>query len=163
MIRILHIVTYMGLGGLETMLMNYYRHMPRDRIQFDFLVHREFNADYDKEILSLGGKIYHFQRLIPWSRRYRRQLTAFLGSHPEYRIIHVHQDCFSAVALECAKQCRIPVRIAHSHISSQDKNWKYPLKCYYKNKIPSAATDFFACSQKAGEWMFEGHSFSVLP
>ena len=85
MIRILHIVTYMGLGGLETMLMNYYRHMPRDRIQFDFLVHREFNADYDKEILSLGGKIYHFQRLIPWSRRYRRQLTAFLGSHPEYR------------------------------------------------------------------------------
>ena len=163
MIRILHIVTYMGLGGLETMLMNYYRHMPRDRIQFDFLVHREFNADYDKEILSLGGKIYHFQRLIPWSRRYRRQLTAFLGSHPEYRIIHVHQDCFSAVALECAKQCRIPVRIAQSHISSQDKNWKYPLKCYYKNKIPSAATDFFACSQKAGEWMFEGHSFSVLP
>lgn len=86
MIRILHIVTYMGLGGLETMLMNYYRHMPRDRIQFDFLVHREFNADYDKEILSLGGKIYHFQRLIPWSRRYRRQLTAFLDSHPEYRI-----------------------------------------------------------------------------
>ena len=37
------------------------------------------------------------------------------------------------------------------------------MKCYYKNKIPSAATDFFACSQKAGEWMFEGHSFSVLP
>ena len=52
MIRILHIVTYMGRGGLETMLMNYYRHMPRDRIQFDFLVHRDFNADYDKEILS---------------------------------------------------------------------------------------------------------------
>ena len=117
MIRILHIVTYMGLGGLETMLMNYYRHMPRDRIQFDFLVHREFNADYDKEILSLGGKIYHFQRLIPWSRRYRRQLTAFLGSHPEYRIIHVHQDCFSAVALECAKQCRIPVRITDSNLN----------------------------------------------
>lgn len=163
MIRILHIVTYMGRGGLETMLMNYYRHMPRDQIQFDFLVHRDFTADYDMEIASMGGKIYHFPRLIPWSIRYRRQLMDFFRKHPEYRIIHVHQDCLSAVALECAKKCRVPVRIVHSHISSQDKNWKYPVKCYYRNKIPSFATDFFACSQKAGEWMFGGHSFSVLP
>lgn len=28
-IRILQVVTYMGLGGLETMLMNYYRHIDR--------------------------------------------------------------------------------------------------------------------------------------
>lgn len=163
MIRVLHIVTHMGRGGLETMLMNYYRHMSREQIQFDFLVHRDFTADYDMEISSMGGKIYHFPRLIPWSIRYRRQLMDFFRNHPEYRIIHVHQDCLSAIALECAKQCKIPVRIVHSHISSQDKNWKYPLKCYYKNKIPSFATDFFACSQKAGEWMFQGRTFSVIP
>ena len=49
-IRILHIVTYMDRGGLETMLMNCYRHIDRAQIQFDFLVHREFRADYDDEI-----------------------------------------------------------------------------------------------------------------
>ena len=38
MIRVLHIVTYMGRGGLETMLMNYYRHIDRNKVQFDFLV-----------------------------------------------------------------------------------------------------------------------------
>ena len=43
--RILHIVTYMGRGGLETMLMNYYRHINREKVQFDFLVHRDFEAD----------------------------------------------------------------------------------------------------------------------
>ena len=50
MIRVLHVVTYMGRGGLETMLMNYYRHIDRSKVQFDFLVHREFEADYDEEI-----------------------------------------------------------------------------------------------------------------
>ena len=56
MIRVLHVVTYMGIGGLETMLMNYYRHIHREKIQFDFLVHRDFEAAYDREIMQLGGK-----------------------------------------------------------------------------------------------------------
>ena len=47
MIRVLQVVTYMGRGGLETMLMNYYRHIDRNKVQFDFLVHRDFEADYD--------------------------------------------------------------------------------------------------------------------
>ena len=61
MIRVLQIVTYMGRGGLETMLMNYYRHIDRSKVQFDFLVHREFEADYDKEILELGGRVNHIE------------------------------------------------------------------------------------------------------
>lgn len=78
-IRVLHVVTYMGRGGLETMLMNYYRHIDRKKIQFDFLVHRYFEADYDVEIESMGGRIYHVSRLIPWSRSYREKLQVFLN------------------------------------------------------------------------------------
>ena len=162
MIRILHIVTYMGRGGLETMLMNYYRHIDRDKIQFDFLVHRDFEADYDEEILSLGGRIYHVSRLIPWSRSYREELKTFFRKHPEYKIVHVHQDCLSAVALQCAKECGVPVRIAHSHVASQDKNLKYLIKLYYKRKIPSYATDLLACSHAAGDFMFPGHSYQIM-
>ena len=51
----------MNRGGLETMIMNYYRNIDRTKIQFDFLVHRQEKADYDDEILSLGGHIYHMQ------------------------------------------------------------------------------------------------------
>lgn len=122
MIRVLQVVTYMGRGGLETMLMNYYRHIDRNKVQFDFLVHRDFEADYDKEILSMGGKIYRVSRLIPWSRGYREELKRFFRAHPEYKIVHVHQDCLSSVALQCAKECGVPVRIAHSHNSNQDRN-----------------------------------------
>ena len=41
MLRVLHVVTDMNRGGLETMLMNYYRNIDQSKIQFDFLVHRE--------------------------------------------------------------------------------------------------------------------------
>lgn len=161
-IRVLHVVTYMGRGGLETMLMNYYRHIDRTKVQFDFLVHRDFEADYDQEINELGGRIYHVSKLIPWSRKYKQELKCFFQNHPEYRIVHVHQDCLSSVALKCAEECGIPVRIAHSHNSNQDKNIKYLIKRYYMKQIPKFATDFFACGKDAGDWMFQGHSFQIL-
>ena len=163
MIRVLHVVTYMGRGGLETMLMNYYRHIDRSKVQFDFLVHREFEADYDEEIKSLGGRIYHVSRLVPWSRRYKAELRRFFRTHPEYKIVHVHKDCLSSVALQCAKDCGIPVRIAHSHNSNQDKNIKYLFKRYYMRKIPETATELFACGKAAGDWMFGGKAYQLLP
>lgn len=162
MIRILQIVTYMGRGGLETMLMNYYRHIDRNKVQFDFLVHRDFEADYDKEIQELGGKIYHVSRLVPWSKGYRKELKDFFYEHPEYKIVHVHQDCLSAVALQCAEECGVPVRIAHSHSSSAVKNIKYPIKLYYMRKIPKYATHLFSCGKQAGDWMFSGNSYDIM-
>ena len=161
-IRVLQVVTNMDRGGLETMLMNYYRHVDRERVQFDFLTHRADQAAYDDEIKALGGRIYHLPRLIPWSRSYKKALNRFFMQHPEYQIVHVHQDCLSSVILQEAKKCGVPVRIAHSHTSNQDKNWKYPIKLFYMRSIPRYATDLMACSQKAGEWMFRGAPFKVV-
>ena len=161
-LRILQIVTYMGRGGLETMLMNYYRHIDRSKVQFDFLVHRDFEADYDQEIRELGGRIYHVSRLIPWSRKYRNELKQFFKDHPEYRIVHVHQDCLGSVALQCAKECGIPVRIAHSHSSSALKDLKYPIKLWYMRKIPAYATHLLACGKQAGDWMFSGSPYEII-
>lgn len=161
-IRILHVVTYMGRGGLETMIMNYYRHIDRSKVQFDFLVHREFRADYDDEIEDLGGRIFRFPRLVPWSQSYRKTLGLFFRTHPEYKIVHVHQDCLSSVILKVAKKCGVPVRIAHSHNSSQDKNIKYPIKMFYKQFIPTYATYLFACGKDAGDWMFGGAPYQIL-
>ncbi|MCD7881249.1 MAG: glycosyltransferase family 1 protein [Clostridiales bacterium] len=162
MVRVLQVVTYMGRGGLETMLMNYYRHIDRSQLQFDFLVHRNFRSDYDDEIEALGGKIYRLPRLVPWSRTYWSALDQFFKAHPEYKVVHVHQDCLSAVILKAAKQNGVPVRIAHSHNSNQDKDLKYPIKLYYKRFIPKYATKLFACSEEAGNWMFSGAQFDVL-
>ena len=49
-IRVLQVVTIMNRGGLETMLMNYYRKIDRSKVQFDFMVHR---SERLAEILDL--------------------------------------------------------------------------------------------------------------
>lgn len=162
MIRVLQVVTHMNRGGLETMLMNYYRQIDRSRVQFDFLVHRAERADYDDEIESLGGKVYRLPRLVPWSKAYLAALDGFFAAHPEYRVVHVHQDCLSSVILKAAKKAGVPVRIAHSHNANQDRNLKYPIKLFYRRKIPYYATDLFACGQDAGQWMFRGADFLIL-
>ena len=161
-VRILHVVTYMGRGGLETMIMNYYRHIDRSKVQFDFLVHRDFRADYDNEIETMGGRIFRLPRLVPWSRSYLKSLENFFREHSEYKIVHVHQDCLSSVILKVAQKCGVPVRIAHSHNSSQDKNLKYLIKLLYKRQIPTYATQLFACGKEAGDWMFAGAPYQFL-
>ena len=162
MLRVLHVVTDMNRGGLETMIMNYYRNIDRKKIQFDFLVHRGYRASYDDEIESYGGKIYRLSRLIPWSKNYIKMLDAFFQDHPEYKIVHVHQDCLSGVILKVAEKTGVPIRIAHSHSSSQDKNLKYLIKLWYKRWIPKYATDLFACGKEAGDWMFGGAKYKII-
>ena len=64
-LRVLQCVNNMHRAGLETTLMNYYRNIDKNRIQFDFLTHRPFRSEYDDEIESLGGKVYYAPRLTP--------------------------------------------------------------------------------------------------
>ena len=54
--RVLQVVTKMDRGGLETMLMNYYRRIDRNKVQFDFLVHREERGAYDDGLSCLAEK-----------------------------------------------------------------------------------------------------------
>lgn len=161
MIRVLQIVTYMGRGGLETMIMNYYRNIDRNKVQFDFLVHRQEEADYDKEIVALGGKIYHIPMLNPFLKSYFNALDSFFKEH-KYDIVHCHLDCMSAYPLKIAKKNGVRVRIAHSHNKSQDKNLKYPIKLYSKRLIPKYATHLLSCGKEAGDWMFNGKPYTIL-
>ena len=161
-IRVLEIVTNMGRGGIETMLMNYYRHIDRNQVQLDFLVHRQERAVYDDEIESLGGRIFRLPKLNPLSIKYQKCLNDFFVHHPEYRIVHCHLDCMAGIPLHAAKKNKIPVRIAHAHSSNQTKNIKFPIKFVCKSRISKQATILMSCSETAGKWMFNGAPFTVM-
>lgn len=163
-LRVLHVVTAMNRGGLETMIMNHYRAIDRTRVQFDFLVHRAEGADYDAEIISLGGKIYHLPPIGPSSIfSYGKRLRQLLREHPEYRIIHSHIDALSALPLRAAKKRGIPVRIAHSHNADFPEDAKYLVRATLKHCIASQATHLFACSREAGDFMFgDDKQYSVI-
>ena len=153
MIRILHSVSNMDRGGIETMLMNFYRHMDRDKIQFDFLCNKPDPGDYDDEIKALGGRIF----ITPGFRSYRRYLaymTKLFKEHPEYKIIHTHNGSLMLYALESAKQNKIPVRIAHAHATAVPVGLKNEVKKLIRPLIKYAATDYWGCSNAAGEFYF---------
>lgn len=160
-IRILHIVGIMNMGGLENLIMNVYRNIDRDKIQFDFLVTREEKGIFDDEIKSLGGKIYNIPHMskIGYSK-YTKTLYNFFINNPQYKIVHCHRDALSSIYLKQAKKANIPVRIAHSHNIrlAETKNIKGMLMTVVKRCcMPFTvrnSTDYFACSKEAGEWLF---------
>lgn len=159
--RVLQVVTYMGRGGIETMLMNYYRHTDHAKIQFDFLVHRYFHADYDDEIEAMGGHIYRIPPMNPVSVTYRNALRDFFRDH-KYSVVHCHLNYMSGVVLAEAKRAGVPVRIAHAHTANMDPGWKQWVRRIAKYRIPSTATVMLACSREAGNAVFGSHHFSVM-
>lgn len=153
-IRILEVVNVMDRAGLETMLMNYYRHFNRDKVQLDFLTHRSVSGAYDEEIKQLGGHIYRAPRLYPqnWFK-YKRYMKKFFEEH-HYPVVHSHIDAMSAFPLAVARKSGVTVRIAHSHNDSVDRDLKYPIKQFARRGLPSIATHYWACSENAGAFLF---------
>lgn len=149
------------MGGLENFIMNIYRKIDREKIQFDFLVTREEKGIFDQEIESLGGKIYNIPKMeIVGYVKYCKILYNFFKKHNEYKIVHCHRDALCAVYLNQARKANIPIRIAHSHNTNIiDKDGlkgylRITIKNFLKKFINKNATDFFACSKEAGQWLF---------
>lgn len=155
MIRILHSVSNMDRAGIETMLMNYYRHIDRTKIQFDFLCNRTKPGTYDEEIKSLGGNIFHTPGLNPFKYiSYLKYMKKLFKLHPEYKIIHAHNGAFIVYPLLAAKINKVPVRISHVHSSSFTHDYKKPLKILCKPFIPCFANYYIACGKVAAEFYY---------
>ena len=163
-IRILQIVPNMQSGGLETLIMNIYRNINREHIQFDFLVHYKEKKFFDDEIESLGGKIYRFSlRDDNNILKYIYQLNKFYKAHKEYKVIHCHMSSIGFINFFIAKFNGIKVRIAHSHNNSTDKTLKGKIKNLLIRPYKFISTLNFACSNSAGKFLFGNKKFEVVP
>ena len=116
-VRVLHVTGIMNRGGAETMIMNLYRHIDRNKVQFDF-VENSFDeeAAYDEEIKMLGGRIYrcpHFNGKNYFI--YKKWWKDFFKEYAtEYRIVHGHIGSTAAIYLKVANKWNL-YTIAHSH------------------------------------------------
>ena len=150
-IRVLNFFTILNRGGAETMVMNYYRHIDRSKVQFDFVVHREEKGAYEDEILALGGRIYRMPPIRPWTTgRYKKLLRAFFAEHPEYRILHFHVSELGMRAAIEAERAGVPVRIAHAHSCMKVFNIKSIPRFYMKKRMDRHITHRFTCARDAG-------------
>ena len=55
-VRVLNVLGTTNLGGAESRVMELYRALDRDKVQFDFLVHTDREGQYSEEIRSRGGQ-----------------------------------------------------------------------------------------------------------
>jgi len=155
MIRVLHSVSNMDRAGIETMLMNYYRHIDKKKIQFDFLCNKKKKGAYDEEIIQMGGRIYHSPGTNPIKYlQYLKYMKEVFAQYPENYIVEAHNGALGVYALHAAKVNNIPVRIFHAHGASISKDWKLLIKLICKAFLPQNINCRFSCSIAAAKCYF---------
>jgi len=155
MLRVLHVIWPLNLGGAETVVMNYYRNIDRTKIQFDFLIAEDEQKEhyYDKEALSLGARIFRRPLRTKHPIKNARALFRIFKENPDIRIIHVHSSVsmLPATDLFLSRLRGVKVRIAHSHTERPKRSFAHRL---FTPLLKFSATDWFGCSGGAGRYMF---------
>lgn len=157
-IRVAQIIGKWVGGGVEAVVMNYYRNIDHNKIQYDFICDSDStNIPYD-EIERLGGRVI----LIPPYQKvfdYQRELQKVL-IEGKYKIIHSHINTLSVFPLYAAKKVGVEVRIAHNHSTTNKVEWKKNLmKQALKPFAKRYANKYFACTEHAGRWLFGDKDF----
>jgi len=133
--------------------MNYYRNIDRTKLQFDFICDSDSTNIPYEEIKSLGGKVI----ICPPYQKFFKYINELKKIYKEgnYKIVHSHINTLSLFSLYAAKHSNIPIRIAHSHSTTNKRERKRNLiKKILKNFSKVYATDYFCCSITAGKWLF---------
>lgn len=163
-VRILQVVPNMHQGGIENLIMNIYRNIDRNKVQFDFLVHYTKRCDFDDEIEKLGGKIYRFSiREDKNIFKYIKELKRFFKEHQEYKIVHGHMASLAYIYLKIAKKCGVKTRIVHSHGTGHLKSIKGYVKYFMFRFADKNANVRLACSTEAGRYLFGKKDFELIP
>lgn len=153
-IRIVHNIASLHLGGSQAFVMNVYRNIDRSKVQFDFVVTPETKEGFYDEITNLGGKIFTCPRYKGTNHiQYNKWWDVFFNKHPEYKVIHGHVRSTASIYLKIAKKHEL-VTIAHSHSTSNGNGISAIVKRIIQLPIRKQADFLFACSDKAGKWLF---------
>lgn len=152
------------LGGIEQVMLGYFRGMDRNVIHIDFALQGNEESVFDREILNAGSRIFRLPKPGKHPLRFQIELARLLKKGG-YRIVHGHCDAMNCRIMRIAKLCGVPVRIAHSHntehlLGSQTRYWFYE---YCRKRVGRYATERWACSNAAGKWLFGSYPYQVLP
>lgn len=175
-VRVLHVLGGLSLGGAESRIMDLYRCMDREKVQFDFLVHQKKERDqgdgrqrgkesaivrmpefYDEEVKSLGGNIYLLPKFKVYNYfQYKRAVREFFKRHHEFSVAQGHMTSTASIYLPEARRAGIPVLIAHARSAGVDKGIKGLMTRLLRFPLLKRADYCFACSKEAGESVFGG-------
>lgn len=170
--KVLQIAVGINGGGVGAVLLNYYRNMNRDNVQFDIVIDDiesvRNGSLLEDEFKSLGCNIF---RVTPKSVSLKeniRQVSEII-KNGNYDVIHSNMEEWSALYCRIGKKYGIKTRIAHAHLAYVRTGFiKTVYNIILRMALRHYATDFFACSKDAGKYLF-GYKiikkpvFRVLP
>lgn len=146
-------------GGVEAVVMNYYRNIDRNKIQFDFICDEDSTYIPYEEIEALGGRVIlvpPYQHVIAYHKSLKKVLE-----NGHYAIAHSHINAISVFSLWAARSAGVPVRIAHSHsTTNKHETAKNLFKKVLRPFSRVFATSYMACSELAGRWLFGDKPFN---
>lgn len=152
-IRVAQIMGKLWAGGVEMVVFNYYRAIDKSKIQFDFYYDADSTVEPPQELIDMGAR---FIKIPPYQKlpQYLKTLKKHFREN-NYKIVHSHINTLSVFPLYMAWRCGIPVRIAHNHSVPSGKEIKRDfLKQVLRRFSTVFPTDYFACSERAGRWLF---------
>lgn len=140
-------------GGVESVIYNYYKFIDKTKFQFDFICFENSNAIPEKEILSMGGKIFIVPNIIHVFSYMKSLRKIFRKS--KYEVVHSNISSLNIIPLFCAKKEGVKVRISHA-LSTSNKNelLRNVIKFILRKMQFDNANAFFYCSRLSGNWLF---------
>jgi len=158
-LRVLQVIPSLEMGGISSVVMNWYRNLDHEHYQFDFITFNE--GILRAEIEQLGGKIY----LIPTLRQkplvYIQSIRRIF-SVQQYDAVHVHNSFKNGLLLLLARTTRVAVRVCHSHTSGVESVWLKPIFGLLKWLAKSQSNVHIACGKEAGKFLYGNSNFTVL-
>lgn len=167
-IRVLHMIGSLGIGGSQAFVMNLYRKMDRNQIQFDFIADSRDNAYYAREIEELGGKIFYFPKFNGTNYfKIKSTWKNFFSDHKEYKILHSHVRSYASLYIPIARSYGVKT-IIHSHTTSNGSGIASIAKAILQYPLRYQADYFVGCSAEAGKWLFgkkvvESNRYFAIP
>lgn len=154
-VRVLNVLGTTNLGGAESRVMELYRALDRDKVQFDFLVHTGKEGQYSEEIRRLGGRIYSVPRFRLLNLlSYKKALRKFFREHHEFAAVHGHMTSTASIYLPVAKKAGIPVTIAHARSAGVSPGPKGLATRMLRYPLKYRADYCFTCSAEAAEAVY---------
>ena len=156
-IRVLQSVNSLGLGGNVIFVMNFFRHIDKEKYQVDFVIYDDSKMDYYDEVKSAGSMVHIIKkpggnaalRLFSQMRQVRKLLK-----ENDYDVIHCHSCSFiglfrGAIPGMFTRKTKV---IAHGHNPGRPKNTKADnmVRGIFKTILSKAADMGFACSDESG-------------
>ena len=152
-LRVAQVMGIMENGGVEAVVMNYYRAIDKTRVQFDFFVDETSSFPQRAEIERLGGRCYLVSSYAH-PLRYIRTLARLFRQNG-YTIVHSQINTMGVFPLFAAWLARVPVRICHNHSTAhRGEGGKSLLKLVLRPFARLFATHYFACGDTAARWMY---------